>query len=45
MDTNVLKFLLNLLGCPNYRSSLGTNPFNPGISENVRGSLFLISVN
>ncbi|MBE9200667.1 MULTISPECIES: transcription factor RcaD [unclassified Nodularia (in: cyanobacteria)] len=27
MDTNELKFLLNLLGCANYRSSLSTNIF------------------
>ena len=26
MDTNELKFLLNLLGCANYRSSLGKKP-------------------
>ncbi len=28
MDTNELKFLLKLLGCVNYRSSLSTNIFN-----------------
>ncbi len=27
MDTNELKFLLNLLGCANYRSSLSRSPF------------------
>ncbi|MUG99282.1 transcription factor RcaD [Scytonema sp. UIC 10036] len=28
MDTNELKFLLKLLGCANYRASLGANTFN-----------------
>jgi DNA-binding MarR family transcriptional regulator len=28
MDTNELKFLLKLLGCPNYRSSLSASGFN-----------------
>ncbi|MCF4967108.1 transcription factor RcaD [Nostoc sp. CMAA1605] len=28
MDTNELKFLLKLLGCPNYRAGLSTNTFN-----------------